>query len=99
MNEGPDRFEVNGQRDFCNLYTATVYRLVSLQFFLKDSKLRYDAFLVGLSAAGLLVNRAFYSFHLLDLILKIPTINEIVKHIVDGGKQLLAISVILILGI
>ena len=76
MLHGPEAndFKVGRSRKFGNLFTKIEYYMFNVWFFFSDQTFRYYVFYFGTSMVGFIYGPLFYSFHLLDIINRFPTL-------------------------
>ena len=74
--KGPDAPEFSLQEvvDFGNWFTWSEYQLFNIYYFIQDSTFQYYVLYFGISILGFLSQDIYYSFHLLDVINRIPTL-------------------------
>lgn len=76
------------KRNFGNLFTKIEAHLFDLYFFLQDFTFIYYVLYFGISFLGFYSNELFYSFHLLDVIPRFPTLQAVCKAVTANYKQL-----------
>lgn len=76
MVKGPDatEFTQDGETKFGNIFTWSEFHLFNLYFFIHDGTFQYYVLYFGFSILGYLSSDIYYSFHLLDVINRIPTL-------------------------
>lgn len=92
MCKGPQAEEFNvvkDKRDFGNLYTKIEANLFDMYFFLQDTLFQYYVLYFGVSFLGFYSNELFYSFHLLDVIQRFPTLGNVMNAITSNWRQLI----------
>jgi hypothetical protein len=100
MCKGPECAEFNmdkGKRDYGNLLTKIDTQLYDIYFFLKDTTFQYYVLYFGISFLGFYSNELFYSFHLLDVIQRYPTLANVTKSITMNWQQLLLTFVLMLI--
>lgn len=91
MNKGPEAEEFNMSkdvRDFGNKYTWVECKLFDWYFFLQDFTFIYYVMYFGISVLGITSNELFYSFHLLDVIPRFPTLQAVCRAVTANYEQL-----------
>lgn len=71
MLRGPNASEFNLEDDvvnFGNLFTWSVFQLLTIIFFITDGEFQYYVLYFGISLLGKLSSDIYYSLHLLDII-------------------------------
>ncbi len=92
MCKGPQAEEFNmkkGEPDYGNLWTKLEINLFNVYFFLQDGLFQYYVLYFGISFLGFYSNELFYSFHLLDVIQRFPTLANVTRAITMNWQQLL----------
>lgn len=100
MCKGPEAEEFNlnrGKREFGNTLTKIESILFDIYFFLQDSVLQYYVLYFGISVLGFYSNELFYSFHLLDVIQRYPTLANVTKAITMNWEQLLMTFILMLI--
>ena len=79
---GPDanefKTDVQGKRNFGNKFTAFEYHMMNLYFFIQDSMFVYYVLYFGISVLGFLSEPLFYSFQLLDVLVRFDKLNDVI---------------------
>ena len=76
--KGPEAQEFNMDKDkgkkknFGNKFTLAEYHITNIYFFLSDSMFQYYVLYFGISLLGFLADELYYSFHLLDVVIRFP---------------------------
>ena len=99
MVKGPDAPEFNinlNQRNFGNYFTLSEYHLFNIYFFIQDGTFQYYVLYFGISILGYLSQDIYYSFHLLDVINRIPTLQNVIKSVTQNFEQL-SLTVLLLM--
>jgi hypothetical protein len=100
MCKGPECAEFNmdkTKRDYGNMLTKLETQLYDIYFFLKDTTFQYYVLYFGISFLGFNSNELFYSFHLLDVIQRYPTLANVTKSITMNWQQLLLTFVLMLI--
>lgn len=100
MSKGPEAEEFNmvkGVRDYGNRMTQLECKMFDLYFFLQDRVFQYYVLYFGVSVLGFYSNELFYSFHLLDVIQRYPTLANVTKAITMNWEQLLMTFVLMLI--
>ena len=90
---GPDAIEFNivkGKRNFGNFFTRLEYRLINLYFFLQDLSFQYYVLYFCISLLGFTSDELFYSLHLLDVVVRFPTLTDVVTAVTLNTNKLLS---------
>lgn len=93
MINGPEAIEFNlqkGETNFGNFFTRMEYRLINLYFFLQDRSFQYYILYFGISVLGFLSDELFYSLQLLDVIVRFPSLTDVVKAVTLNTNKLLS---------
>jgi len=91
MNKGPEAEEFNMDKskpDFGNRYTYVEAKLFDVYFFLQDFTFIYYVIYFGISVLGFYSNELFYSFHLLDVIPRFETLQNVCRAVTENYVQL-----------
>ena len=91
MLKGPDaeEFNINGKRDLGNLLTSVEYRLYNFYFFIQDKVFQYYVLYFGISVLGFSTHEIYYSLHLLDVVVRFPTLTNVIRSVTLNAQQLL----------
>lgn len=93
MVNGPESIEFNlekGTRNFGNFFTRMEYRIFNLYFFLQDRSFQYYILYFCISILGFLSDELFYSLQLLDVVVRFPSLTDVVKAVTLNTNKLLA---------
>lgn len=93
MCKGPEAPEFNmavdesgkTRRNFGNFFTTLEYRAININFFIKDGLFNYYVLYFGISALGLFSHEIFYSFHLLDVTVRFPSLQNVIKSVTSNA--------------
>jgi hypothetical protein len=77
---------------FGNTFTRSLYLWKNFTFLLNDSNMKYMLFYIAVSIIGCIANEIAFSLHLLDIISRFPTLQNVIKAITTNSKQLLLTS-------
>ena len=90
MLTGPDAIEFNAgkEQNFGNFYTWSEFQLYNAYFFIQDPTFQYYCLYFGISILGYISSDIFYSFHLLDVIQRFKTLQDVIKSITSNATQL-----------
>jgi hypothetical protein len=88
MSVGPDshEFKVGGKLNFGNFYTWSEYHLFNIFFFIQDPVFQYYVLYFGISILGFLSQDIYYSFHLLDVVNRFQTLQNVIKSITSNSE-------------
>ena len=77
---GPDanEFNLEKKRNFGNRFTAMEFHLTNFYFFIQDSMFVYYVLYFGISVLGFLAEPLFYSFQLLDVLVRFDKLNDVI---------------------
>lgn len=91
MCKGPeaDEFKMKKERNFGNLYTQMEHKMMDVYFFLQDGLFQYYVLFFGISMLGFFSHEIFYSFHLLDVVVRFPTLGNVVRSVTTNATQLM----------
>jgi inositol 1,4,5-triphosphate receptor type 3 len=70
------------------------YKLINLYFFLQDGTFRYFCLYFGISILGFLSDELFYSLQLLDVVVRFPALNDVVKAVAVNSSKLLSLAML-----
>lgn len=90
-------FNTEGKLDFGHLIVLVEYHWLSFTFILKNGTFRYFGLLILLNVAGLVLSPAFYSFHLLDVVGRFSTLQDVVKSVTLNFKDLLTTALVVLI--
>jgi len=76
-------------RNLGHLALKLEYYWLSVSFILRSGEFRFLLIYTCLSLQGLFTSPIFYSFHLLDMINRFPTLNNVIRSVTVNGNQLL----------
>ena len=79
----------NGKYDFYYNAVRFEYYWVSLSTLINNGSFVFSLQYLVISLQGLLQSPVFYSFHLLDLINRLPTLKDVIRSVTMNMKQLL----------
>ena len=93
MCKGPEAPEFNMdedengkiRRNFGNFFTTLEYYTLNCNYFIKDSLFNYYVLYFGISALGLFSHEMFYSFHLLDVTVRSPSLQNVVRSVTENA--------------
>lgn len=90
MLKGPKAPEFNqdDEVNFGNWFTYSEFQLFNIYFFIHDGVFRYYVLYFGISILGYISQDIYYSFHLLDVINRIPTLQNVIKSVTSNIGQL-----------
>lgn len=90
MVNGPDATEFNlgEQPNYGNWFTSFEVQIFNWYFFMQDGTFRYFVLYFGISILGYLSQDIYYSFHLLDVITRIKTLQNVIKSVTSNLNQL-----------
>lgn len=89
--KGPEAEEFQNAEDmgesnrFGNLFTRAEYLLFNIHFFANDSLFQYYVLYFGISLLGFFSHEIFYSFHLLDVLMRFPELQNVVKSVTSNS--------------
>jgi hypothetical protein len=84
-------------KDFGNYYTLLIYWWKNFTFIFGDGEVKYFFFYITVSFVGSFINEIAYSLHLLDVIERFPTLQNVIKAITTNAKQLFLTTVLLVI--
>lgn len=90
--KGPEADEFNidkEKKDFGNAFTRSEFTLFNWYFFLQDGILQYYVLYFGISCLGFFTHEIYYSFHLLDVVVRVPTLTNVIRSVTSNADQLL----------
>ena len=93
MVNGPESTEFNMDKDnanFGNFFTRMEFRLINLFFFMQDSSFQYYILYFSISVLGFLSDELFYSLQLLDVVVRFPSLTDVVKAVTNNTNKLLS---------
>lgn len=98
ITQGPksSEFDVDGERNFGNLYTKVEYYMFNILFFMQDPIFIYYCVYTMISVIGLLYLNVFYSLHLLDFVARSPTLQNVIRSVTKNGGQFALTAVLMI---
>jgi hypothetical protein len=72
--KGPEaqEFNMTDERNFGNMFTKAEFHITNIYFFLNDNMFQYYVLYFGISLLGFMSDELYYSFHLLDVIIRFP---------------------------
>jgi len=94
MSKGPEADEFTRAEDqklpnrFGNLFTKVECSLINIYFFIQDGLFQYYVLYFGISLLGFFSHEIFYSFHLLDVLMRFPELKNVVNSVTSNGTQL-----------
>ena len=65
------------------------FHLYNLYFFFQDTTFQYYVLYFGISFLGFYAHELYYSFHLLDVIQRFPTLTNVIRSVTSNAEQLL----------
>lgn len=83
-----EEFNIGEKSDFGNKFTKMEVQFYNIYFFLQDGVFQYYVLYFGISVLGFQVDQLYYSFHLLDVVVKFPTLANVVKAVTMNANQL-----------
>jgi len=88
--KGPEapEFSLGERVNFGNWFTTSEFQLFNIYYFIQDSTFQYYVLYFGISILGFLSQDIYYSFHLLDVINRIPTLQNVIKSVTSNFEQL-----------
>lgn len=87
-------FNTNGKFKFGHLVLKLEYYWLSVIFIMRNGTFRYFCVLILFSVAGFLISPAFYSFHLLDVIGRFSTLQDVIKSVTLNFSDLLTTALL-----
>ena len=66
------------------------YNMLNLYFFLSDRTFQYFILYFGISMLGFLSDELFYSLHLLDVVIRFPSLTDVVRAVTLNTNKLLS---------
>ena len=84
----------NGKYDFYYNAVRFEYYWVSLSTLINNGSFVFSLQYLVISLQGLLQSPVFYSFHLLDLINRLPTLKDVIRSVTMNMKQLLMTAIV-----
>lgn len=84
-----DLFRLNGEKNFGNWFVKLEYHCYNLYFFFQDGVFRYYVLYFAISIMGFTTHELFYSFHLLDVIQRSPTLINVTRSITSNLETLI----------
>lgn len=96
MCKGPEaeEFNVGDEIDFGNKITKLEYNMYNYFFFIQDGTFRYYVLYFGISVLGFYTHEIYYSFHLLDVVVRFPTLSNVIKSVTSNAERLLMTGVL-----
>ena len=90
--KGPDavEFKRGKERNFGNKFTKIEYHIFNFYFFMQDKLFVYYVLYFGISVLGFLTEPLFYSFQLLDVLVRFPKLNDVVQSVTSNAEKLIA---------
>lgn len=87
---GKDAKEFNQGKsvEFGHLIVWIEYVWISTTFIINNGTFRYYCLLIMFNVFGLLVSPAFFSFHLLDIVGRSPTLQDVIKSVTNNISEL-----------
>ena len=89
--KGPESkyFLKDGKRNFGSNFLKFNYYLKSTVMLLSEPGLLYAIFYIMVSLFGLLLSPLFYSYHLLDIVVRFETLKNVIRSVTRNANQLL----------
>lgn len=86
MLKGPEapEFNLDDEPNFGNWYTLTEFQIYNIFFFIHDGVFQYYVLYFGISILGYLSSDIYYSMHLLDVINRSPTLQNVIKSVTQN---------------
>lgn len=83
-----EEFNIGETTDFGNYFTKMEVQFYNIYFFLQDGTFQYYVLYFGVSILGFQIDQLYYSFHLLDVVVKFPALANVVKAVTMNANQL-----------
>jgi hypothetical protein len=89
--KGPEAEDFNRdeKRDYGNFITLAEFHMYNVFFFLQDKTFQYYVLYFGISFLGFYTHEIYYSFHLLDVVVRFPTLTNVIRSVTLNAEQLL----------
>ena len=86
MLKGPEASEFNltDTPDYGNWFCYSEFQIYNIFFFIHDSTFQYYVLYFGISILGYLSSDIYYSLHLLDVITRSPTLQNVIKSVTQN---------------
>ena len=81
-------FNLNKKVEFGHLIVFIEYYWLSLSFIIQNKTFRYYSLFILFAVFGLLFSPAFFSFHLLDIVRRSPTLQDVIKSVTNNIEEL-----------
>ena len=86
--EAPE-FNMNGKRDYGHFIVRLEYYWLSMVFILKNGSLLYYLVMLLFACAGFKLSIMFYSLMLLDIVGRLPVLQDVIRSVTLNYKELL----------
>lgn len=88
MLKGPEAPEFNlGEfPNYGNQFTNLQIKIFNIYFFIQDAQFQYQVLYFGISILGYLSQDIYYSFHLLDVITRSPTLQNVIRSVTSNAE-------------
>jgi len=84
-----EEFHREGKRSFGHILTTMEYYWMSFIFLLEHPRFKYYLLYIFISLMGLYISKIFYCLHLLDIVGRSPTLQNIIQAVTLNRLQLL----------
>ena len=81
-------FNLNKKVEYGHLIVWIEYHWLSMNFIIQNGTFRYYCLLVLFAVFGFLLSPAFFSFHLLDIVGRSPTLQDVIKSVTNNILEL-----------
>lgn len=88
MCQGPESIDFDsgdGKSNFGNFFTWSEFQLYNLYFFAQNSTFQYYVLYFAISLLAFFSESIYYSFHLLDVIYRFKTLQDVIKSITSNA--------------